>query len=433
MKNKAEEQFLDVVTTFIQRVAGGDYTARMELYNKNDTLDAIITGLNMLVEELEAREKEKEITISKLNESEATIRAISGSAQDAIIMIDNKGKISYWNKSAQKIFGYTARETMREDLHNLLAPSKYHESIKAGFDNFKKTGKGAAIGKTVELEGVHKSGKIFPLALSLSTVKIKGEWNALGIVRDITEQKRNIEELKKSKETAEAANVAKDKFFSIISHDLKGSFSSIFGFVNLMTRARDILSDEEIDRLIKEMYRVGEASHKLLENLLEWAQSQTGRIQVKLEELNLQILVREIIEFSSSQAKHKEICLTSNVSTNAIVLGDKKMIQTVIRNLIANAIKFTPKNGKIDIVTEIKDSSMEITVSDTGVGISPKKIDQLFRIDTQVTSEGTENEKGSGLGLILCKEFVYKNHGKIWVESETGKGTKVKFTLPIVK
>jgi signal transduction histidine kinase len=144
----------------------------------------------------------------------------------------------------------------------------------------------------------------------------------------------------------------------------------------------------------------------------------------------LKTLVADNLELSSTNAKAKNLTLVSSISDTTTVFADKNMLDTVIRNLVSNAIKFTPVNGKVEILSEEKDGEVEITISDTGVGISPEDIEKLFRVDISHTTIGTGEEKGTGLGLILCKEFVEKNGGRIWVESEVGKGSQFHIRLP---
>ncbi|HAI69717.1 MAG TPA: hybrid sensor histidine kinase/response regulator, partial [Gammaproteobacteria bacterium] len=232
------------------------------------------------------------------------------------------------------------------------------------------------------------------------------------------------EELKQANEELKNANAAKDKFFSIISHDLGNLFNTLIGFSSLLTMQTDTISAEEKENFILSIQRASQKGYSLLSNLLEWAMAQTGQITSKAAILNLKSLVADNMALLNSNANAKSIKLSSSISETSTVFADKNMLDTVIRNLLANAIKFTPVNGEVKIVSEEKGSEVEISISDTGVGINPKDIDKLFRVDISHTTIGTGEEKGTGLGLILCKEFVEKNGGTIWVESEMGKGSR---------
>ncbi|MEN8219693.1 MAG: hybrid sensor histidine kinase/response regulator [Pseudomonadota bacterium] len=238
------------------------------------------------------------------------------------------------------------------------------------------------------------------------------------------------EELKLANEELKQSNAAKNKFFSIISHDLSNLFYTLIGFSSMLTEQLDSLSVEEKENFIQTILQSSEQGYSLLKNLLEWSRAQTGRITSKPTKLALKTLVADNLELSSTNAKAKNITLVSSISDTTTVFADKNMLDTVIRNLVSNAIKFTPVNGKVEILSEEKDSEVEISISDTGVGISPEDIEKLFRVDISHTTIGTGEEKGTGLGLILCKEFVEKNGGRIWVESELGKGSQFHIRLP---
>ena len=181
------------------------------------------------------------------------------------------------------------------------------------------------------------------------------------------------------------------------------------------------------------MKRSAEVSHNLLQNLLLWSRAQTGRIGFNPVKIDLQKIVSNNIELLSPTAERKQIKIISSIASNTFVLADEDMLNTIIRNLITNAIKFTNKNGLIEINCLQRSGNIEIRISDTGIGMSEKVKANLFRLDVSQTTIGTDNEVGTGLGLILCKEFVEKHSHKIWVESEIGKGSKFYFTLLLLK
>lgn len=395
---------------------------------RNDALNMDLKKVITTSEQLNDR-LQQEIIERSLAEKE--IRKLSKVFLDGTnpsFIEDLSGNILEMNDEAVNVYGYSREELIGKSIKQLL-PDEKHEQM----DELIKL---CIEGELVrDIAGVRrkKGGNEIPvlMTLSLLTDETHNPFGIASIVSDITEQKNIEKELTESKAVAELANAAKDKFFSIISHDLRGAFSSFFCFVNLMKNRRKNLSEEKITKLYDDMSGSAESSYKLLDNLLQWARSQTGKIQLKREKLLLQELVNEMFEFTNYQADQKKIRLESKIPSAEIAYGDKNMIQTVIRNLIANAIKFTPQHGKIIVETEKHNDQIQLSISDTGVGIKQEIMDKLFRIDTQVTSKGTENEKGSGLGLILCKEFVERNGGEIWVESKLGKGTTIRFTLPL--
>lgn len=253
----------------------------------------------------------------------------------------------------------------------------------------------------------------------------------LGIILNITERKKAELQLKKSEKELREANATKDKFFSIIAHDLFNPFSAILGFSRLLLEEYQYYNEQEIRGMIENIFKATESSSRLLQNLLEWSRSQANRLEMHRETIDLSVLVNENIKIFSSMARAKKIKLSSSVAYNTLAYADRNMINTVFRNLISNAIKFTAQGGRVSISSENTNGFVEICVSDTGTGIPENDLPGLFRIDKQVRSKGTANENGTGLGLVLCKEFVEKNGGSIRAQSAENKGSKFCFCLPI--
>ncbi|MDR3628606.1 MAG: PAS domain S-box protein [Ignavibacteriaceae bacterium] len=246
------------------------------------------------------------------------------------------------------------------------------------------------------------------------------------------ERKRNSEEIARYAEELKQLNATKDKFFSIIAHDLKNPFITILGFTDLLSSDYFELSDDERLDFINEMKKTAEISFNLLQNLLQWSRSQTGRIEFNPKELELLKIVDENLQLLNVTAERKQIQLYNEVISDLRVIADEEMLNTVFRNLITNAIKFSSKGGNITVSASVKENQAEICVSDTGIGMEQKTISNLFKLEVTQSTTGTENETGTGLGLILCKEFIERNNGKIRVESEVGKGSKFIFTLPVL-
>jgi len=239
--------------------------------------------------------------------------------------------------------------------------------------------------------------------------------------------------LAKSESELIVLNQTKDKFFSIIAHDLKNPFSALLGFSELLEQNALALSKEEV---VTYSQTINTASHKLfklLENLLQWARTQTGKMDFKPTTFHLNEVITQNINIQELNASSKSIALEFETIESSKVIADWDMVNTVLRNLISNAIKFTPANGRISISTEKKDGFVEIGIADSGIGMTEEDRQKLFRIDVHYTTKGTNNEEGTGLGLIICREFVEKQGGKIWVESRKGEGTTFFFTLPLEK
>ncbi len=246
-----------------------------------------------------------------------------------------------------------------------------------------------------------------------------------GVMIDITEEKC-------SKAKMEEVNFTKDRFFSIIAHDLRSPFTSILGFSRLLNEEYDDFTDEERKMMIKQILSSTETTFQLLDNLLTWAKAQLGRVNFTPEYFDIGALINEALGVSSAQAKIKDIAMRAMLMEKAVVHADVNMIRTVLRNLISNAIKYTHPGGTITVESARVKDGIKICVCDTGTGIEPETLKVLFSLDKKVCSmKGTANEKGSGLGLILCKEFIEKNGGTISVESVHGEGSKFSFTLPV--
>lgn len=366
-------------------------------------------------------------TEEKLRQNEERFRNLTDTATDGIIAIDAERRITFFNKAAEHIFGYSANEIIFQ-MVDVIIPEDYRPRLKSMIRHL-QTGKSRILGMTFEIKGERKGGEIFPVELSVSKVMVKNETNFIGIIRDITERKKEKEELEKSTKELQESNAAKDKFFSIIAHDLKSPFNSILGLTNVLIEDYQSFNEKEIEKTLTAIKISSERAFELLENLLVWANSQTGRITFNPREFNLKIAIDEIIMLVEAQAARKKIRIISSCKEDCPAFGDNQMIQTVIRNLVSNAIKFTPPGGEITVSITKSDNHIEVSVKDTGTGIAADDIQKLFRIETKYSTRGTENETGTGLGLILCKEFIEKHGGKIWVESEEGKGSTFIFTL----
>lgn len=243
----------------------------------------------------------------------------------------------------------------------------------------------------------------------------------------LEEKNRQIE---KSEQELRVLNASKNKFFSIIAHDLKNPFHTVMGYSYLLSKDYIRFSEEERRKFATDIYQSTNNIFRLLQNLLEWSRSQTGRLKFTPLEIEFKRILDNSVSVLSALAEQKKIQLTFSYNEGLKVFADPLMIETVLRNLINNAIKFTPENGLISITAEHTENQVKITVSDTGVGISEEDVQNLFRIDSKVKRKGTNDEDGSGLGLILCKEFVAKNHGKLWAESAPGQGSSFSFTIP---
>ena len=251
-----------------------------------------------------------------------------------------------------------------------------------------------------------------------------------GTLYDITKLKKTEQELQSINEELHKVNAEKDKFFSIIAHDLRSPFNSILGFSNILlekTKQEDLENIKIFARIINNS---SQRAVNLLSNLLLWSLTQTGRMNFNPEYFDLGESVDEIIQLCSDIAFQKLITLSNELPKQIPVYGDKAMIDTIIRNLVSNALKFTERGGSIHISAERRPNDVKVWVIDTGVGISQQIIEKIFTIDSNCSTPDTQGEKGTGLGLVLCKELIEKHGGTLEIESEPGKGSTFHFTIP---
>jgi len=270
-------------------------------------------------------------------------------------------------------------------------------------------------------EGDLKYGRIYKAIYKNHLGKSVG---ILGISMDITDTinyGKNLEEL----------NQTKDRFFSIVAHDLKNPFNSLLGMLELLREDYDELEDEERKDYLEVLNRTSNRLYRLLTNLLDWSRTQIDGMKFEPENINISGIIEDNVNVLQHQADHKGIELAYEIDEEINVNADYNMISSVVRNLINNAIKFTNKNGKIRVYAEKLEKEYRFGIEDSGVGIPQENIEKLFKIDEKLSTKGTASEVGTGLGLILCKEFIEKHKGRIMVGSEVGKGTTFCFTLPI--
>jgi len=239
----------------------------------------------------------------------------------------------------------------------------------------------------------------------------------------LQQQKGNLREL----------NATKDKFFSIIAHDLKSPLNQLLGLSEILQKEIESERTDDVIKLAKFINDSAKSGRLLLENLLEWSRSQTGSINFDPEILDLKSITNEVMRLNANNAKQKDIAIKSGIEKGVLAFADENMIKTILRNLISNAIKFTMKGGEIILNAKQADEEVIYSVSDSGIGMESDDLKKLFRIDVNPLSIGKSKEKGTGLGLILCKEFIEINGGKIWVESTLGEGSTFHFSIPIAK
>jgi len=266
---------------------------------------------------------------------------------------------------------------------------------------------------------------------------VKERTSELENTNDLLVEKQNLiklqsRELQEKNKQLLASNSSKDKFFSIIAHDLRNPFHTLMGFSDVLIHNLENYSLDDAREILNMIYSTSKKGSDLLENLLLWSRTETGRMPYEPISINLSAIVESNILFMEAQGQMKNIRITKEIDPSILVMADENMLNTILRNLISNAIKFTYENGLIVVKASVVKPNAEISVCDNGVGISEENRNKLFQFETNISTQGTSSESGTGLGLILCKEFVEKHGGKIWVESEKNKGSEFKFTLPTI-
>jgi len=331
-----------------------------------------------------------------------------------------------WTKEAYRIYGVSRDfdPNKADQLKIFIEPDQ--QVMDKAFENAINRGEPYDLDlRCRSTDGGHRWVRIIgsPVFENGKIIKIVGN------IVDITERKNNEEALRESESKLKETNATKDKFFSIIAHDLKNPFNGILGFSNILKEEAKDMDLPTIQEYADMINRAATQVFRLLENLLSWARVQQGQIPFNPTTLTLKEVADEAVEILMENAHRKKINIVDHIPDKLLVRVDADMLKTVLRNIVSNAVKFTAANGEIELSAEEKDDFIEVAIKDNGKGMTKENADKLFKIDTNYITRGTEEEEGTGLGLILCKEFVEKHQGKIWVESELDRGSTFKFTL----
>lgn len=276
-----------------------------------------------------------------------------------------------------------------------------------------------------------KNGELKHVLLSAENIYVQDIKYRYTVVNDITQIKMAEEEIIRQKDELQRVNAEKDKFFSIIAHDLRSPFTGFLGFTQILVNDINNMSLTDLNKIAISLHKSANNIYGLLTNLLEWAKMQRGLTMFKPEKLSVRKITDETLNISKEIAEGKNIELVNNIDENILIQADRAMLETIMRNLISNALKFTTKGGRVIVSSNVINDNVEISVKDSGIGMSKELINDLFRIDKKTGRVGTDKEPSSGLGLLLCKEFVVKHNGSISVESKEGKGSEFIVSLPV--
>ena len=364
-----------------------------------------------------------------LKKSEEKFRNVFESSGTGMALLGLDGQFTKVNSAFCEMIGYKQEEVIGANFRNITHPGDLDKSLELTKELLKDE---SIEGKSLEKRYLHKKGDIIWALTTISLLRdVESKpFSFIAQIQDITKRKKFEDQLIKYTEELKLLNAAKDKFFSIISHDLRSPFNSLLGLTEYIAHSFDEMTPLEIRNSVSNVYNSSKQVYNLILNLLEWSMIQSGRLTINKSVINLAELGNEIINLYEESANQKQLKLINNMKDDILIYADKYMIDTIVRNFVSNSIKFTNHGGKIIIKGMINGDNAEVSVTDTGIGISSEDQINLFRIDEQFRREGTANEKGTGLGLILCKEFIEKNNGVLWVESEEGKGSRFSFTVP---
>jgi len=351
-------------------------------------------------------------------------RELAENITEGIYMARN-GFIEMVNTPLAKMFGYNQEEVIEKKVWEFVKPESRQRIRKLFLEKFRNLDT-----TPVEVECVRKDGTEFWAVIRMSI--IENEYKVYGVISDITIQKKAELIMQESERRLRELNATKDKLFSIIAHDLKSPYNAQLGFLELLLDPDANYEKEDRQRFISMIYDSAKKTFALLDNLLLWSRIQTEQITTYPKVFCVKDVINENIESYEKAATSKDIEISGELLQDDLqVNADPEMINTIMGNLIANAIKFSYPGGKVKVgARSFNNHFVEFFVADSGVGIPPEHHEKLFRVDENYSTRGTANEKGTGLGLIICTELVAKNGGKIWFNSTEGEATTFSFTVP---
>ena len=384
-------------------------------------LDSISSDIAFALSTIEMRQNAK-ITEDALEESEKRYIQFIKTTQNAII-IHRSGRIIFANDACIQLFkAYNENDLLNKNIADFLLflekPDATQQNDEMELKNFLQ-----------EQKLIQLDGSIIDISISSSPIVFQNLNSDQLVIKDISDRIKSEEEIKRYSRELEESNASKDKFFSIISHDLRSPFQGLLGLANIVTEEFDDLSKEELKEFLANINRSSKNLFNLIENLLQWSRLQRKKIEIELTTNNLYSDIYYNVNLLKPNADAKNISINVNVDKEIDIYSDSNAFNSIVQNLISNAIKFTKRGGKIDITALENDNFIEIIISDTGIGIPEEAIPILFRIDNQHSTQGTEKETGTGLGLVICKELIEMQGGKISVKSKKEIGSSFIFTL----
>jgi len=350
-------------------------------------------------------------------------QAVFNEILDVVMITDGKeGRILEINRACSNLLGYAPEELIGkhfsciiedvDDSGRLLESTKFYGSVLA------------------EKQVRRKDGSLCPMDITISIAVCEGEKVVVTTFRDVSERVMLDKELNKYAQQLIDLNATKDKFFSIIAHDLRSPFFGILGLSQILTEELRESGNKKLLTFSEELNKSANSVYKLLQNLLEWSRISLGNVKPIFSNINLASKISSVVQLVNLNASNKNIKINSACAGDVTVFADNNMLNSVLQNVLSNSIKFTQPGGSIYITASASGNKTIIKVKDTGIGMPPEKLAGLFKPGTNTTTPGTANERGTGLGLILCNELVQLNNGTINVESTIGEGSVFTITLP---
>jgi PAS domain S-box-containing protein len=411
----------------IRILNSNDTIRQVEIYGTKIEWEGRPATLNFLNDVTEAK-----AIARSLKESEAKYRHITENSSDIIWHLDTNLICDYISLADEKMRGYKREEVLGKHLFDILKPGTYDHLI----ENLEKRFADETLGiKTkgaprYELQQKCKDGSwVWVETTAIPHHDENGKFLGLnGVTRDISKRKKAEAEIELKTKQLIAANAEKDRFVSILAHDLRSPLSSLLGLLGLLNDNMDSFTSKEVAVSVKMLYESADNTFNFLEDLLQWIRSQ--KLPFHPVEVPFKDLWADINNAVEGSANSKSISISNNIPPELVLYADINMLKTILRNLISNAIKFTHEGGSIKLSGAETEEGVTISVTDTGVGMTPDNISKLFGSTNNFTTKGTLNETGSGFGLMLCQDFIEKHKGKIWVESEVDKGSVFTIFLP---
>jgi PAS domain S-box-containing protein len=435
-------RFLQTTAEFARKIGEGDLNAHYTLLSEEDVIGQSLVEMRDKLRESKEKIELQSKKLIKSNQELEKLSVVARETDNAVIIMDAKGNIEWVNEGLVRLYGYSFEEFRIYRGNNILDISsnpviddlleeciKTKKSVHYISENFTKSGK-LMWAQTTMTPVLDEKGNIVKLVTIDSDItKIKeAEAQISQHLREIEEHRDELQEL----------IATKDRFFAIIAHDLKNPFTALYSIIQTLSVSFGDLEKDEQQFYVDRIEKITAHLVNLLDNLLLWARAQTEKLKINPEKINIRELITENIHLVKAAADKKLIAIKEDIPDDLIAISDKNMLNTVIRNLLSNAIKYTNREGLIKITgRKIKDDKgkklVKVDVSDNGIGITGENMGKLFRIDKNPSTSGTADEKGTGLGLIICKDFIEKNGGKISVESYPEKGSTFHFTLPAAR